>query len=136
MESKVRPDGRVLGASRKTSITTNILTRNAAGSSLVTIGNTQVLAAISLLVGTPAADFGDCGDLIVISSHYSTWLERVLRTSGLMDFQSLCILPNKAAWRVQVILQVLNDDGNVRDGMLLAAVAALLDAKLPLVSDG
>ena len=47
--------------------------------------------------------------------------------------KSLCILPNKAAWRVQVVLQVLNDDGNIRDCMLLAAVAALSNAKLPPV---
>jgi exosome complex RNA-binding protein Rrp42 (RNase PH superfamily) len=32
-----------------------------------------------------------------------------------------------------VILQVLNDDGNIRDCMLLAAVAALSNAKLPPV---
>jgi exosome complex RNA-binding protein Rrp42 (RNase PH superfamily) len=106
------------------------------------MGNTQVLAAISLLVGTPDAEFGEDGDLTVItttpsSSHYyATWLERVLRTSDLMMLdmkKSLCILPNKAAWRVQVILQVLNDDGNIRDCMLLAAVAALSNAKLPPV---
>jgi exosome complex RNA-binding protein Rrp42 (RNase PH superfamily) len=106
------------------------------------MGNTQVLAAISLLVGTPAAEFGEDGDLTVItttpsSSHCdATWLERVLRTSDLMMLdmkKSLCILPNKAAWRVQVILQVLNDDGNIRDCMLLAAVAALSNAKLPPV---
>mmetsp|Transcript_7918 Transcript_7918/g.14408 ORF Transcript_7918/g.14408 Transcript_7918/m.14408 type:complete len:294 (+) Transcript_7918:49-930(+) len=134
LENKVRPDGRVFLSSRPTSITTGILTRNAVGSALVTIGNTQVLAAISLLVGTPAAEFGEYGDLTVTSSHYATWLERVLRTSGLMlDLKSLCILPNKAAWRVQVILQVLNDDGNIRDCMLLAAVAALLNARLPPV---
>lgn len=101
-----------------------------------------MLAAISLLVGTPAAEFGEDGDLTVItttssSSHCdATWLERVLRTSDLMMLdmkKSLCILPNKAAWRVQVILQVLNDDGNIRDCMLLAAVAALSNAKLPPV---
>jgi exosome complex RNA-binding protein Rrp42 (RNase PH superfamily) len=141
LENKVRPDGRLFLSSRPTSITTGILTRNAAaGSALVTMGNTQVLAAISLLVGTPAAEFGEDGDLTVIttsSSHYyATWLERVLRTSDLMMLdmkKSLCILPNKAAWRVQVILQVLNDDGNIRDCMLLAAVAALSNAKLPPV---
>jgi exosome complex RNA-binding protein Rrp42 (RNase PH superfamily) len=105
------------------------------------MGNTQVLAAISLLVGTPDAEFGEDGDLTVMttsSSHYydATWLERVLRTSDLMMLdmkKSLCILPNKAAWRVQVVLQVLNDDGNIRDCMLLAAVAALSNAKLPPV---
>lgn len=135
LQNKVRSDGRLFSACRPTTITSGVVTRNAAGSALVCIGSTQVLGAISLQVGTPAAGYSQQGDLVVVtSSQYNTWLERVLLESGMVDLTSLSILTAKAAWRIQVVLTILNDNGNVRDAMLLAAVAALRDAVLPRTS--
>lgn len=133
LDNNVRPDGRLMKMCRKTTITKGVLTRNASGSSLVTLGSTQVMAATSLLVGTPAAASPQSGDLIVTSPQYSTWLQRVLRESGIVNLSAtaLCIVHARAAWRIQILVQVLNDDGNVRDAMLLAAVAALQDTILP-----
>jgi exosome complex component RRP42 len=93
------------------------------------MGHTQVLAAISLQVGTPAAGCGDMGDLVVQSQEDSTYLERILY--GYILPKTLSIIPQKSAWRLQIVITVLNDDGNVRDASLIAAVAALKTTKLP-----
>ena len=61
----------------------------------------------------------------------SSWLQRVLVDSEWIDFSKLCILEGQSAWRLQVVLFVLCDDGNVADAALLAAVAALIDTSLP-----
>jgi len=131
LEKDVRCDGRMFSQCRSTTITSGVVTRNAAGSALVCIGSTQILAAVSLQVGTPAAGFMESGDLVVTSPQHSTWLERVLRESGLVDLNALSIISGNAAWRLQVMVMILNDDGNTRDAMLLASVAALRNTTLP-----
>lgn len=132
LDNGVRSDGRLFSACRPTTIiTSGVLTRNAAGSALATIGSTQVMAAVSLQVGIPAAGYAENGDLVVTSPLHATWLERVLVESKMIDLNSLSIVPARAAWRLQVVVMVLNDDGNVRDTMLLAAVAALRNTILP-----
>ena len=95
------------------------------------LGHTQVVATTTLLVGTPAAGHASRGDLVVNSPHKATWLQRVLMESDLVDFERLSIVQGQSAWRLQVVLVVLNDDGNLSDAMLLAAVAALRDTMLP-----
>lgn len=64
-DDNVRPDGRPLHAARPTTIVKGVLPRNAYGSALVRIGETQVLAAITLLVGSPGAGSPDHGDVEV-----------------------------------------------------------------------
>lgn len=53
--------------------------------------------------------------------------------SILMDMLDLsCLALGEAqAWRLQVTLQILENDGNLNDACLLAAVAALIDTRLP-----
>ena len=116
---------------RSTTITSGVVTRNAAGSALACLGHSQCMAAVTLQVGTPAAGHAENGDVVVTSPHYSTWLERVIWESGLVDMAQLAIVPAQAAWRVQISMLVFNHDGNLKDCMLLAAVAALRDTKLP-----
>lgn len=100
----------------------------------MTLGNTQVLAAVSLQVGTPAAGFPNFGDFTLTTPMYSTYIKRVLHDSKLVNMEALVIIPAKAAWRLQVVCLVLNNDGNIRDGMLLASMAALRDTRLPTTS--
>jgi len=61
----VRPDGRDLRAARPTTVVKGVLPRNSFGSALVRLGETQVLASVTLLVGTPSAGLPDCGDIEV-----------------------------------------------------------------------
>jgi exosome complex component RRP43 len=111
----------------------------------VKLGATQVLATVTLTTGQPSAESSLLGDLImsVVSpeSHQKSyvsvvgsWMQRVLVDSGFVDASSLCIVPGKSAWRLQVVSCVLCDDGNVADAALLAAVAALKDTMLPSVT--
>jgi exosome complex RNA-binding protein Rrp42 (RNase PH superfamily) len=96
------------------------------------------------MIGQPSADISLLGDLTVsvVSSEshqksygsvVGSWMQRVLVNSGFVDASSLCIVPGKSAWRLQVVSCVMCDDGNVADAALLAAVAALQDTMLPSV---
>jgi exosome complex RNA-binding protein Rrp42 (RNase PH superfamily) len=124
VSNNVRSDGRLFHKCRATTVTVGVLMRNTIGSALVCMGHTQVVAAITLQVGTPSpascSGSGDTndggGDLVVYSQVDSTYLERILCTC-------LC--------RKSLVIQVLNDNGNVRDASLIAALAALKNTKLP-----
>ena len=138
LSNNVRSDGRLFYKCRATTITVGVLMRNTVGSALVCMGHTQVVAAITLQVGTPppasagsgSGDNNDGGgDLVVYSQVDSTYLERILCTC--LCPKSLVIIPQKSAWRLQIVIQVLNDNGNVRDASLIAALAALKNTKLP-----
>jgi exosome complex RNA-binding protein Rrp42 (RNase PH superfamily) len=128
LANNVRSDGRFFSKCRPTTITCGILKRNTAGSSLVSCGKTQVMAAVSPCVGTPAAG-GEMGDIVVVSEQDSTYLRRILESC--VDLTKLSIAPPKAAWRLQIVIFVINNDGNVRDASLIAAMAALKDTILP-----
>lgn len=136
VSNNVRSDGRLFHKCRATTVTVGVLMRNTVGSALVCMGHTQVIAAITLQVGTPSpacSGSGDTndggGDLVVYSQVDSTYLERILCTC--LCRKSLVIIPQKSAWRLQIVIQVLNDNGNVRDASLIAALAALKNTKLP-----
>jgi exosome complex RNA-binding protein Rrp42 (RNase PH superfamily) len=154
-----RPDGRLFGMCRTTKITRGILqTHDTVGSSLVRLGNTQVLCGISLQIGTPTAlssnhnhhhhqgndknnSSGGGGDVVVImlssQQHQGTIAaaatEEQLQSiiTNMLDLSTLVIINGQAAWRILLTVQVLQDDGNVWDASLLAAVAALTNVRLP-----
>ena len=156
-----RPDGRLFGMCRTTKITRGILqTHDTVGSSLVRLGNTQVLCGISLQIGTPTAPSsnhnhhhhhqgntnnnssggGGGGDVVVImlSSQQQGTIaaaatEEQLQSiiTNMLDLSTLVIINGQAAWRILLTIQILQDDGNVWDASLLAAVAALTNVRLP-----
>lgn len=130
-KSQVHPDGRALHTSQKATIATSALTRNACGLALVTLGKAQAMAAISLLVGAPAAALSGRGDLAVASPQHATWLQRALRESGLVGLTSLCVARAKVARQAQTLAEALSDDGSLWGCVLLAAVAAFQSAILP-----
>eukprot|EP00546_Thalassionema_frauenfeldii_P006927 CAMPEP_0178921394 /NCGR_PEP_ID=MMETSP0786-20121207/15539_1 /TAXON_ID=186022 /ORGANISM="Thalassionema frauenfeldii, Strain CCMP 1798" /LENGTH=266 /DNA_ID=CAMNT_0020595573 /DNA_START=19 /DNA_END=816 /DNA_ORIENTATION=- len=124
-----RSDGRLFSMCRRTRMTRGILKLRTAGSSLIQLGNTQIVCGISLLVGQPSIP--DNGDLVVTradSPDFSLPLQSIL--TEMLDLSCLA-LGEAQAWRLQVTLQVLEDDGNLNDACLLAAVAALTDTRLP-----
>mmetsp|Transcript_16436 Transcript_16436/g.47205 ORF Transcript_16436/g.47205 Transcript_16436/m.47205 type:complete len:316 (+) Transcript_16436:2496-3443(+) len=170
-----RPSGRQHAAARATTIVPSVVPRNTYGSSLVRLGDTQILTAVTLLVGVPGPstpDEGDCVVSLTVSpicgrgynlsgrviegeggggggsggtsstdnggsvskanpSSIESHLQRVVRTSGLIDFSALGIISGKAAFRVKIGCVVLNDAGNLFDAGLLGCVSALIDTRLP-----
>mmetsp|Transcript_14243 Transcript_14243/g.23584 ORF Transcript_14243/g.23584 Transcript_14243/m.23584 type:complete len:272 (-) Transcript_14243:4-819(-) len=123
-----RPDGRLFSMCRPTTMTRGILQLHTVGSSLVRLGNTQVLCGVTLQIGAPSA-IPNQGDVVVTAPLSQEELQRIL--TDMIDLSCLGIVEAQAAWRLQVTLQVLQDDGNVWDASFLAAIAALQDTRLP-----
>jgi exosome complex RNA-binding protein Rrp42 (RNase PH superfamily) len=122
---------------------------------------TSVLAAVTLQVGQPTNTTLDCpageGDVLVAnivvadqtqSSSLNipvlqSFLQRVLditvqaaRTENdTTTTHPLVLVPGSAALRLVVTIHILQDAGNLVDACVVAAVAALLDARLP-TADG
>ncbi len=122
---------------------------HAEGSALVSIGDTKVLAAVKIAVGTPLPDKPDEGALVtgaellpLASAEYETGppspssiefarvVDRGIRAAGVVDTEALFIEKDKV-WTAYVDLYVLNYDGNLFDAGTLAATAALRSAKMP-----
>jgi exosome complex component RRP42 len=58
-------------------------------------------------------------------------VDRGIRESKAIDVEKLCIEPGKNVFVVFIDVWVLNHDGNLIDASALAAVAALLNTKMP-----
>ena len=151
VEQGVRIDGRGLGSYRELSINVNVV-KTADGSSIVSLGNTKVIAGVKVEVGKPFEDTPDEGALIVNleiaptaspdvepgppdenSIEIARIVDRAIRHSGFLDFKSLSIVTGKHAWFLWVDIYVLNHDGNLVDAATIAAVAALMSTTLPKV---
>ncbi|KFH10667.1 3' exoribonuclease family, domain 1 domain-containing protein [Toxoplasma gondii MAS] len=61
-------------------------------------------------------------------------LRRLLKDSRVVDTEALCIQSGKWAWHVLVAVTVLEDDGNLRDAALLAALCGLMHFKKEAVT--
>jgi exosome complex RNA-binding protein Rrp42 (RNase PH superfamily) len=156
--NKTRPDGRLLGQARQTTITPGVLQTNTIGSALVKLTTstsslssptqaqqhaTIVLAGVTADIGQP---FGQHGDLKITltsggansnnNAPLESWLQRLLLQC--IDLEQLSIVPGKAAFGLDVTIAILNQDGNVTDACFLAAIAALQNTTLPpiVVHDG
>jgi len=58
-------------------------------------------------------------------------VDRGIRESKAIDLEKLCIEPGKKVFVVFVDVYVLNHDGNLIDASAIAAMAALLNTKMP-----
>ena len=143
-----RPDGRLFSQTRRTVVQRQVLTQHAAGSALVKLGDSQVIVGVSYAVGQPVGGVNQ-GDVLVtvqdsrsnssnnMNSSLQLYLNRLLEET--LDLEQLSIVPGTAAFRLLLTVQILNQDGNIRDACLLACVAALADTKLPtntILQDG
>ncbi len=145
----LRTGDRDLVSPRNIQIETGVIEK-AEGSALVRLGNTQVLVGIKIDVGTPFRDTPDEGVLTVnaeyvpVASPYfepgppdenaielARVVDRSLREVNAVDRKSLVIREGEKVWIVFVDIYVLDYDGNLYDASMLAAMAALIDAKLP-----
>jgi exosome complex component RRP42 len=133
------------------------LIEKAEGSARVLLGRTEVLVGTKVEIGEPFSDTPNDGVLTVnaelVPLASSTFepgppdensielarvVDRGIRESKAIDTEKLCIEPGKKVFVVFVDVYVLNHDGNLIDASALAAMAALLDTKMPAyeIEDG
>jgi exosome complex component RRP42 len=148
MEKGKRVDGRELTEYRELKIEQGIIER-AEGSARVRLGNTEVVVGIKIETGEPFPDTPNEGVLTVNaeltplasptfeagppnedSIELARIVDRGIRESKMINTEKLCIEQGKKVFVVFVDIYVLNHDGNLIDASALAAVAALLNAKM------
>lgn len=124
--------------------------KNAEGSALARVGKTKVLAGVKMSVGEPFPDSPDEGILITNTEfaplaskefepgppsyeaiEVARVIDRGIRESGAINFSNLCIEGGEKVWKVSLDLYVLDHDGNLIDAAGLAAISALVNAKIP-----
>ncbi len=127
---------------------------NAEGSARVKIGDTEVVAGVKLQVGEPFKDAPNEGILITTAEYLPTSsvdiepgppgvdeieigrvIDRGIREGKVIDLSKLCLVEGEKVWIIFLDLYLVNDAGNVYDAMSLAAINALLDAKIPKVDE-
>ena len=124
--------------------------KTAEGSAVVKLGDTEVIAGIKMMVGTPFPDRPEDGVIMVNaeflplaspdfesgppgidSIELSRVVDRGIRESHAMDLKKLCIKKGEKVWIVSIDICTLNDDGNLLDAAALAALAALKSTRFP-----
>jgi exosome complex component RRP42 len=122
----------------------------AEGSAKVFLGKTEILVGIKVETGEPFPDTPNEGvqtvnaELVPLahpsfepgppdenSIELARIVDRGIRESHAIDTEKLCIEPGKKVFVVFVDVYVLNHDGNLIDASALAAMAALLNTKMP-----
>ena len=149
IERGERLDGRGVADVREISVATNVI-ESADGSARVKMGNTEVIAGVKIIPGTPFPDTPDVGVLTtgaeLIPMAHPTFesgppgedaielarvVDRGIRESGMVDVSGLCIVPGEEVWMCFVDIYALDYDGNLFDAANLAAVCALRTATIP-----
>jgi len=150
-----RIDGRTLTEYRKPITIEYGLSKTAEGSALVTIGDTKVMAGITMELGTPYSDSPDKGTLMVnvellpLSNpefepgppsiqaiELARVIDRGIRESDSIDVKKLCVAVGEKVWTIIIDICPINDAGNLFDAGSLAAMAAIKDATFPAIEDG
>ena len=152
----VRPDGRAVLRPRHVSATSSVV-GSAAGSAMLKLGRTMVLAGVQLEATPPSEGEPSSGRVVVglevaaVASagedtsttggggrserEHAALLELLQGTAAtLVPPDALCIAEGKAVWTAYVDLYVLEHDGNLADAAVLALARALGDTRLPRVT--
>ena len=143
-----RSDGRGFTDYREIKIEPGAIER-AEGSARVHLGETDVLVGVKIGTGTPFPDTPDTGvltvnaELVPLASpdfepgppgenavELARVVDRGIRESKAIDLENLCVESGKLVFVVFVDIYVLNHDGNLIDASAIAALAALLNAKM------
>jgi exosome complex component RRP42 len=144
-----RLDNRGVTDYREIKIEQGIIER-AEGSARVLLGKTEVMVGTKIETGEPFPDTPNEGVLTVnaelVPLASSTFepgppdensielariVDRGIRESKAINLEKLCIEPGKKVFVVFVDVYVLNHDGNLIDASALAALAALVNTKMP-----
>lgn len=143
-----RLDGRDLENYREIKVEAGLIEK-AAGSALVSLGKTKVMAGIKIETGAPFLDTPEDGvltvnvELVPLASpsfepgppnedaiELARVVDRGIRESKAVDLKKLCIVPAKKVFVVFVDIYVLDHDGNLFDSSALASILALMNAKM------
>jgi exosome complex component RRP42 len=143
-----RLDERGLMDYRPLTITLGVVDK-ANGSAEVHLGKTRVIAGVKVETGTPFSDTPNEGILTVNaefvplasptfeagppdenSIELARVVDRGIRESKAIDLSKLCIEPGKKVFMVFVDVYILDHDGNLIDAAGMAALGALVDAKM------
>jgi exosome complex component RRP42 len=153
IEKGKRIDGRKFDEFRKIEIEQGII-KKAEGSARVRFGETEVIAGVKMDFGTPFPDTPEEGTLVVNAEftplaspdfdvgppgedaiELARVVDRGIRESKCIELNKLCIRPGEKVWCVFIDIHMINDKGNLLDASALAAVAALLNTKIPKVEN-
>ena len=143
-----RSDGRGPTEYRELQIEPGVIER-AEGSARVRLGKTEVIVGVKIGTGTPFPDTPDTGvltvnaELVPLASPYfepgppgeqavelARVVDRGIRESKAIDLEKLCVESGKLVFVVFVDVYILNHDGNLIDASAMAALAALVNAKM------
>ncbi|SCP04860.1 exosome complex component RRP45, putative [Plasmodium ovale] len=140
LKKKLRLDGRNFEDSRNISI----YFLGEYGNVEISIGHTKVICRITseivkpyekkpnegiIKVNLDVDSFNGTGDNLKISDEcleIRNLIERILKASNLLNFESLCIIPHKKVWCLLVNIVVIENDGNLYDSCYLSAYSALV----------
>lgn len=149
LDKDVRPDGRAPSSARKISVSTGSIT-TAVGSAMLKLGRTTVVAGVHATLVQPPPETPDQGIvdnavelLSVASPNHKTGrtsddalcLTEYVRSLILphVDLTKLCVEAGLLVWRLRLTVYCVDNDGNLEDSTLLAAVAAMRNVTLPNV---
>lgn len=144
-----RLDGRGLTDYREFTIEEGLIER-AEGSARIRLGKTEVLVGVKVGTGEPFPDTPNDSvltvnaELVPLASanfepgppdensvELARIVDRGIRESKAVCSEKLVIIPGKKVFVIFVDIYVLNHDGNLIDASALAAVAALVNTKMP-----
>ncbi len=148
-----REDGRGLNDMRDLKIDIGIVNK-AEGSCYVQIGDTKVIAGVKCETGTPFPDTPNQGvfttnaELIPMASpdfeagppredsiELARVVDRGIRESGAIDFEKLVIKEGELVRVLFVDIHIMDYNGNLFDAAGIAAIAALYNAKIPVLDE-
>lgn len=149
LEKGKRLDERGLLDTREIKIEQGLIEK-AEGSARVLLGKTEVLVGVKVETGEPFTDTPNEGvqtvnaELVPLASpnfepgppdensiELARVVDRGIRESKAIDTEKLCIQPGKQVFVVFIDVYVLNHDGNLIDASAMAAMAALMNTKMP-----
>ena len=151
-----RLDGRNLDDLRPLEIEMGPI-KKANGSARVRLGNSEVVAGVKVETGEPFEGLENKGALIMsaevlpIASPFiepgppdeetvelARVVDRGIRESEMLDLNKLVLIAGEIVYVIFVDCSVINTDGNLFDATSYAAVASLINSKLPVfeIRDG
>ncbi len=145
-----REDDRAFDEHRNIKIIPNYI-KKAEGSAYVELGDTKVIVGVKYDAGKPFADIPNQG-VMTTSAEFAPMaspefesgppgenaielarvVDRGIRESEAIDTKKLCIIPGEKVYIVFVDIQILDNCGNLIDACGIAAITALLTARMPV----
>lgn len=144
-----RYDGRAFDEYRPVTIEPGVVKR-AEGSARVRLGDTEVVVGVKVAPGEPYPDTPNQGvmttsaELVPLASpdfeagppqppaiELARVVDRGIRETDTIDLEQLCITPGEKIWMCFIDIHAIDYDGNLMDASSLAAMTALLTAKVP-----